>query len=347
MADGTAHPRPADLDLSPSRAHRRLIDQLEPRLTYDGGDVAAWQGKARRKLRRLLGVPRNPHGPLYERTLWQRDHELGTIEKIAFQAEPGADVVGYWCVPSGLEAPYPTFICLQGHSTGMHNSIGLDADEQTPKEIPGDRDFALGCLRRGIAALCIEQRAFGQRGEWDLPQEAKSTYCHDASMHALMLGRTLLGERVLDVDRAIDWLAQRGQADMSRLGCMGNSGGGTVTLYASALLGRLQLAMPSCALATYADSIGKIIHCWCNYVPDILHWMDMGDVLGCFAPRPVVVVAGKNDDIFPLPSVRAAFRQAKAIYNAAGAGQYLHLVIGEGGHRFYADQGWRMMKRHL
>jgi|GEM_PF-4314851 len=50
-------------------------------------------------------------------------------------------------------------------------------------------------LRRGIAALCLEQRSFGERRE-PCQKSVSSHGCHDATMQALMLGKTLLGERV-------------------------------------------------------------------------------------------------------------------------------------------------------
>ena len=60
-------------------------------------------------------------------------------------------------------------ICLQGHTTGMHHSIAVDREDETKsikeKEAKKDNDFALGCMRRGVAALCVEQRAFGERTE--------------------------------------------------------------------------------------------------------------------------------------------------------------------------------------
>ncbi len=96
------------------------------------------------------------------RTLWQRNHELGTIEKLVFTSEVGADVPAYLCLPRHGKPPYPVFICLQGHTTGMHHSIGVMRDDESVPmgEVPGDRDFGLGCMRRGVAALCIEQRSF-------------------------------------------------------------------------------------------------------------------------------------------------------------------------------------------
>ena len=110
--------------------------------------------------------------------------------------EPHADVVAYVCLPNSAEPPYTFMLCLQGHTTGMHNSIAVEReDDGTPRVEEGDRDFGLECMRRGIAALCIEQRSFGERREQK--QERVSTQgCHDATMHALMLGKTLIGERV-------------------------------------------------------------------------------------------------------------------------------------------------------
>jgi len=339
--------REASLILSPSELHQWLMKQTKPALGFDGGDVKAWQRALRRKLRTLLG--RMPAGrcELKVRRLWKREHPLGTIEKIAFTAEPHADVTAYVCLPKDVPPPHTFFICLQGHSTGMHNSIGVQRDDNTqPHLVEGDRDFAIGCMRRGIAALCIEQRSFGERREQQ-QADAVSEGCTAATMHALMLGRTLLGERVYDVDRGIDYLATRGDVRMDRIGVMGNSGGGTVSLFSAAVLPRVAFAMPSCYFCTFKDSIGSIHHCVDNYVPGLLCQAEMADVMGLFAPKPVVLVAGRDDAIFPIEATKRAFKHLQAIYRAAGAADRCHLVIGEGGHRFYADDAWPVMLGEL
>lgn len=316
------------------------MDRTRQRLAYRGGDVKAWQRKLRRKLRELVGTMPSKHVPLRVRSLWKREHELGTIEKIVFASEPHADVPAYVCIPKNAEPPYAWFICLQGHSTGMHNSIAVDLKTNRKRiEVEGDRDFGLGCMRRGVAALCIEQRAFGERAETAQRQRAAHP-CQDATMHALELGRTLLGERVWDVDRGIDYLATRDDVDMKRLGVMGNSGGGTISVFAAALLPRLRIAMPSCYFCTFRGGIMSIYHCADNYVPGLLNWAECADVMGLFAPRPVVIVAGKGDDIFPIAEVRKAYRDLKRIYRAAGVADRCHLVVGPEGHRFYADLAW-------
>ncbi|NQT93084.1 MAG: prolyl oligopeptidase family serine peptidase, partial [Lentisphaerae bacterium] len=274
-------------------------------------------------------------------------HPLGTIEKLVFTSEPYADVPAYVCLPENAAPPYTFIICLQGHSTGMHNSIAVQRDDNTkPHNVEGDRDFGLSCMRRGIAALCIEQRSFGERRE-QKQQHVSIHGCHDATMHALMLGRTLIGERVYDVDRGIDYLASRGDADMQSIGVMGNSGGGTISLFSAALLPRVAFAMPSCYFCTFQDSIMSIYHCMDNYIPGLLRYADMADVMGLFAPKPVVLVAGKKDDIFPILATRRAFRDLRRIYNACGAGSRCHLVVGAEGHRFYADDAWPVMLKEI
>jgi dienelactone hydrolase len=328
---------------SSSEYHRHIMSQLRAQLSYDGDDVVAWQRRLRRKLRHLLGYAAGPKTPLNVRQIWRREHPLGAIEKVIFTSEPYTDVPAYVCLPKNTRPPYTFMICLQGHTTGMHVSIGVDREDETQTmDVPGDRDFALSCMARGIAALCIEQRSLGERREQ--AQKQVSTHgCHDAAMQALLVGKTLIGERVYDVERGIDYLATRGDADMRRVGVMGNSGGGTISIYAAALLSRLAFAMPSCSFCTFRDSIGAIYHCADNYVPGILKVADMADVLGLFAPRPVVVVAGREDGIFPIDGVRLAFEQLRRIYAAAGAEDACHLVVGEGGHRFYAADAWPVM----
>lgn len=327
-------------DFSPSAFHKRLMKDTKQELAFKGGDLKKWQGALRRKLKQLVGTIPSESGPLKVRTVWKRQHPLGEIEKIVFTAEPGADVPAYVCIPRKTQPPYDFMLCLQGHSTGMHNSIAVDINDESKKiKVAGDRDFALGCMKRGIAALCIEQRAFGEREE-KLQKQRAEHRCHDAAMHSLMLGRTLTGERVFDVDRGIDYLKTRGDVNFKTLGVMGNSGGGTISLFSAALLPRIKFAMPSCYFCTFEDSIMSIYHCADNYVPGLFLYAEMADVMGLFAPKPVVIVAGEKDGIFPVEGVKKAFRHLKKIYTAAGAGDRCSLVIGSGGHRFYAKDAW-------
>ncbi len=330
------------LSLSPSLLHRALADGLRPSHAFDGGDVAAWQSALRVELRRLLGMQHlpEPRPELRARELWRRDLGFGSVEKIAFESEPGSDVVAYLAKPVGFAPPHPVMICLQGHTSGMHNSLGLSADETRVVEVEGARDFARQALERGWAALCIEQRSLGERRETLQARVNLHNSCHDAAMHALLLGRTLLGERIYDVARGLELVSSRPELDARRVGITGNSGGGTVAIWAAALIEQIGFAMPSCSLCTFRDSIMSIYHCADNYVPGVLRVAEMADIAGLIAPRPLLAVTGAKDEIFPLPGVRACFEAVQRIYRALGAEAAIALRIGPEGHRFYPELAW-------
>ncbi len=333
-------------DFSPSYAHRHILRQSAPLLRYDGRNAAAWRQQARNQLYQLMRMP--PRGGWATRVtrLWTHEHEWGTIDKIIISSEIGSHMPAYMCRPRYASAPYRTYICLQGHSSGMHLSIGVDSsDEITPIDVDGDRDFAISCMRRGMAALCLEQRGFGQRVERILPDTPRGLdrSCHEPAMHALMLGRTLNGERVYDVDCAIDYLESRDDIDMSRLGCMGNSTGGTVTMYALALLDRIREGICSCSFASWGGSILGVYHCVCNYVPELALWLDMGDILSIAAPKPLVLVSGVHDPLFDVESARSEYRIVQQAYRDVGAASSCRFVEGPGEHRFYADLAWDAM----
>ena len=312
------------------------------------GSFAQWQSTLREKVSELTGLSLiSGVESLDAQTIWKQEDSVGTIEKIVFTAEEFADVPAYVCLPKNAEPPYRFFVCVQGHSTGMHNSVRRKfEDEYTPHMPEGDRDFAYGCMERGIAALCIEQRAFGYRGE--VSQESRApSYCHDAAMQALMLGRTLIGERVFDVKRGIEYLGSRGDVLMDQIGIMGNSGGGTTSVFAAALLPEIAYAIPSCYFCTFRESILSIYHCACNYVPNLYRYAEMYDVMGLFAPRKLVIVCGAKDDIFPLEATKRAFAELKTIYRAAESEGNCSLVIGAEGHRFYAQEAWGAMLDYM
>ncbi|MCQ2462987.1 MAG: prolyl oligopeptidase family serine peptidase [Clostridia bacterium] len=298
-----------------------------------------WKKKSREKLYELLGMAKYKNNGLHFKTEQTERNENFTKIRFTFESEPDAVVPCYLLIPENSKTQKPpVMICLQGHGTGMHISLGTpkyDIDE--PKINNGDRDFACQCMEKGICALVIEQRCFGERGGNPRPD------CHSAALTALLTGRTLIGGRVWDIMKAIDVLQNEfyNVCDTEKIYCMGNSGGGTATLYAFALEDRIKAAIPSCAFCTFADSIGELNHCVCNYIPHIAEYFDMAEIAGMAAPKPLVIVSGIEDGIFPIGGAKAEYERAKKIYAAAKAENKIAHVLGEQGHRFYADKAWK------
>ncbi|MBQ3141418.1 MAG: acetylxylan esterase [Clostridia bacterium] len=324
--------------------NRTLLADVRPSMSYDGSAVEPWQQAARIKLAQLLGMDRfcRPDDGLAV----EHETEHGDFREIrfTFQSEPGYRVPCHLLIPHGAERP-PVMVALQGHSTGMHISLGRPKYPGDAELISGgDRDFCLRAVKEGFATVAMEQRNFGECGGTE-----KGPACLDSAMTALLMGRTTVGERVWDVSRLIDVLQAHFAhlLDTDRICCMGNSGGGTTTVYAAALEPRILLAMPSCAVCTYADSIGAMTHCACNYVPHIAEFFDMGDLMAMICPRFYVQVSGIGDPIFPIKGAQKAFEDGQNAYRAAGVPQRCTLVKGNGGHRFYADDAWPEVHRYL
>src|SRR5438046_7630545 len=81
---------------------------------------------------------------------------------------------------------------------------------------------------------------------------------------------------------------------------MGILGGGSCTLFSTALEPRIKAAFVSGYLNTFRDSVGSLSHCIDNYVPGILNWAEMYDLAGLIAPRPLFVESGERDNICPI-----------------------------------------------
>ena len=70
---------------------------------------------------------------------------------------------------------------------------------------------------------------------------------------------------------------------------------------------------------TFRDSIFSIYHCICNCVPDMMRWGEMREIAAVFAPKPMLIIAGTRDTIFPIAATRRAFRELAEVYELLGA----------------------------
>lgn len=322
---------------------KELLLNQKPSMAYDGTDLASWQTAAREKLWDLLGLNKFTKVAPCVEVEYERKLENATEIRFTFQSEAGYRAPAHLMIPHGVQHA-PVMICLQGHSTGMHISLGrAKYDGDTDLIQSGDRDFCIRALKEGFATVALEQRSMGES------RDENGRGCLCASMTNLLMGRTTIGERVWDVMRLIDVLKTHftRRADMGCISLMGNSGGGTAAIYTAALEGRLSLVMPSCAMGAFTASIGTKYHCACNYVPRIAEYFDMGDLMAMAAPMPFVQVSGFKDTGFFYHGAEAVFTQGQRAYKAAGVADRCVFVRGEEGHRFYADLSWPHVHRLL
>ncbi len=240
-------------------------------------------------------------------------------------------------------------ICIPGHGRGVDDIVGIDERGAERTDKAGyQHDFAIQVAEAGMAAMAIEPMGFGcRRDPVNARQGLGRKACDPVAGGALMIGQTMIGWRVWDVMRTIDYIATRSELDQNRVGCMGISGGGTVTVFSSALDTRIRAALVSGYLNTFRDSIGSIVHCSDNYVPGILNWAEMHDVAGLIAPRPLFVESGEKDNIFPISASIESFNEVRKIYEVFGVADRAEQEVFPGEHSFWGKRGIPFLARHL
>ncbi|HXM39656.1 MAG TPA: alpha/beta hydrolase family protein [Bryobacteraceae bacterium] len=331
---------------------RKLYESAPLRLTFRAENrkqAEAWHKRLHVRITELVGGFPARRGALQPQTLDARDFPTYRREKFVFESRPGLLVLGYLLTPRDSAPPHPAMICLPGHGRGVDDIVGIDVQGRDRTDKPGyQHDFAIQAVERGMAAVAIEPLAFGcRRDPVTRKKGAEATACQPSAGAALLLGQTMVGWRVYDVMRAIDWIETRKELDARRVGCMGISGGGTVTTFAAALEPRIRAAMISGYLNTFRDSVMSLSHCIDNYVPGILNWAEMYDVAGLIAPRPLFVESGIKDDIFPVEASKASFARVRKVYEVFGAGALCRQEVFNDIHSFYGVQGLPFLAKHL
>ncbi len=326
---------------------RERAENIVPSMRYKKSeDFFKWRDMAKKKLTELLMLPTETCEDMFS-IIAEKDFKEYKRIDFEFQSELGYFVSSCFLIPKNHKGKTPTVICIQGHSTGMHISFGEAIYDGDKDLIAGGRDFALRTVSEGFCAVTIEQRYMGSAGHNEEGQPA--CLSDNEGMATLLLGRTAIGERVWDISRLIDVITKyfSEYVDTDKIVCLGNSGGGTSTFYASCLDERIFLSVPSCSVCTFEDSIMAMWHCPCNFIPEIRKYFDMGD-LGCLiAPRKLIVVCGIEDNIFPIAGVEKSYEIIKNAYDYIGKSEDCKLVKGNGGHQFYPDDAWPVIRNYL
>lgn len=270
--------------------------------------VEEWE--ARRKVIRArflesLGLsPMPPKTPLKPRVMGTLDRDGYTVEKIVFESRPGFLVTGNLYVPKGLKGPAPGVLVVHGHA--------IDAKAAHYQYVH------VGLAKQGYVVLAIDGVGFGER----------APVGHRSQAMPYLVGQCIVGLELWDNIRSLDYLCTRPEVDKTKLGITGCSGGGLQSAYMIAVDDRIQCAVPVDFTATYRAFIGTgIVHCICNHVPNVMRYADLADVMATYAPRPLRIIAGEFDIIFPPNSARQVYEEVREIYALYGKEENVSVFV--------------------
>jgi dienelactone hydrolase len=307
-----------------------------------------WQDEFAAKLRSLLG----PHQPpakwqtTVERTKELDDHRR---EELVLTAEGHPALPVYLLTPlKKAERPRAGVLALHGHGAHGYDPVaGRD-------DLPGvaaaiksaNYDYGRQLVRRGyvVAVPCLTP--FGRRlGKRD--PEAKLDPCADTFLRMQMLGKVLIAENLRDCLWALELLARHEQVDGKRLGCVGLSYGGRMTMLTTALEPRIRVAAVSGALNVMQERIAQPYSCGAQIIPGLLNFGDVPEIGSLIAPRPCVWEVGSKDNLIAPKWAEEALTRMRRAYKALGAEEQLQVDRFEGSHEWSGRVAYPLFEKVL
>ncbi len=252
--------------------------------------------------------PRNTLNPVVVGSFERPEYR---VENVMFESRPDFRVTGNLYVPTVGAGPFPALISPCGHyEDGRVN-----------------REFQLAYLnlvKNGFVVFAYDPIGQGERRQYWDPHTGETDVGGPTTEHSmpgqllLMMGEDLTHYRIWDGMRAIDYLMTRPEVDRERVGCAGHSGGGTLTMFISALDERVK-----CAVVNE----GGTSHRWPldvrpgttmgpsdveqNFFPGAKYGVDLCDLHVAIAPRPLLALIENYNPRFneAAAHIRERYRQ--------------------------------------
>ncbi len=160
-------------------------------------------------------------------------------------------------------------------------------------------------------------------------------------------GRTLMGERLWDAMRCIDYLESCFSVDRSRIGCAGLSLGGEMAMWLGAMDLRIK-ATVSAGFLTRMDQMEQG-HCMCWKFPGLRELVDYADIYSLIAPRLLMCQNGLKEPAadFTVELARAALKEIEVIYLNYSHPQNVTLIAHAEGHVVDVPSLLSFFKKHF
>ena len=289
-----------------------------------------WQVRAESLRKQILvsaGLWPQPVKQPIQATIFEKvDRGSHTIEKVYFESFPGHYVSGNLYRPKNQPGKLPAVLLPHGHwSYGRLENTSLNS----------------GPLRAA---------SFAQQGyvafTWDMVGYNDSTALthrfalghREGTAREVLWGINLLGLQLWNSIRAVDFLLSLPEVDAERLGCTGESGGGTQTFLLAAVDERIKVAAPVNMVSTIMQG-GSL----CENAPNLRIDTNNVELAALFAPRPMLMVSATGD--WTKNTLTVEYPAVRNIYRLFGAEERVQTVQMNAPHNYNQDSreavyGW-------
>jgi cephalosporin-C deacetylase-like acetyl esterase len=238
-----------------------------------------------------------------------------SLEKIAFKGADELCVPGYLAVPKNMAPPYPCI--LQIHGMTLSKEQWWD-DPSYHRGPPLSPKF----IAEGFAVLAID---YPYHGERSILNEFESTSRMLFRKKRIYKFRNMVINGVIDCRRALDYLESREKIDSNRLGVIGSSIGGTMSLLLTGVDSRIKVTA-----ALVAPVLKHPIYDGQPNISAIAPY----NFIRAFEEQPLLMLMGKKDDF------NYTVAEAQALFDLV-QGNAKEIIFYDSGHRLpeeYAEK---------
>lgn len=271
--------------------------------------VQAWHERARAVREQLLVAlglwPMFPKTPMHPQVYGKLERDGYTIEKVVLGTLPGFTLSGNLYRPVGKTGKVPVVLCPHGHW----------ADGRVNPELQQRciRWAKLGCVVFLYDMVgYVDSKPFGH------------AFLNDRLRR---WGLSLATLQTWNSIRALDWVTSLPDVDPSRVGCTGESGGGTQTFLLTAIDDRIKVAAP---VVMVSDSFQG--GCVCENAAGLRIGTDNVEFAALAAPRPMKLVGASGD--WTAKTMTNAFPTLRSVYALTGVPDRLSADVFDFPHNY-------------
>jgi hypothetical protein len=282
-------------------------------------EAKIWQEQVRHHMLDLLKIENwavtAAQWPLNPTVISKQDSGTYTLLEIEIQSTPQRRIPVLVTIPAG-KGRFPAVVCIHGH----------------------------GGSRRSVHDAASIYKGFAR----ELARTGYITIAADVGQHTVYEnGHTLMGERLWDLKRCVDYLTTLPQTDKKRMGCAGLSLGGEMAMWLGAMDLRMTATVSS-GFLTMMDQMEKN-HCLCWKFDGLREAVDWPDVYALVAPRLLQCQNGLKEPAndFTVALARQAMTDIEVTYRDMRRPDAVMLQVHGGGHEVDLPALLGFFKRHL
>ena len=344
-------------NLSPQTMFVRMADDHQPQFHFENwtGDFETWRATAKPEVMKCLGAFPETVDPNPELKLeWEEDGIRGQRWIIDVNPKLSATVLIFFPTDMKKGEQRPALLCWHGHGPyGKESVMGNRSTLERKADIESTNyDYGLQMAHAGFVTYAVDWL-----GNADLDDDSKPNWwsnshnrdwCNIYYLHSTMFGMTSISINVGIGMATTSFVSSLPEVDSDRLGVMGLSGGGTMTLWTALCDDRFKAAEIICYSDLWAAfGMRDINYCGMQVAPGLYALVDLPDLQGLLAPLPLLIDVGIRDMCFRVDTAIACYHQLEKIYSAAGATEHLDLDLHPGGHAWGGNKSPEFFRKSL